>query len=158
MNISIGMTTGPNGPQIGPVLVLGGGSSSSSPPSDFTAHYTTPKGAQVTVSISQSNQADADELSKEIQDKLGLLPAESPDDMSDMPYIAAPLVGGVAMLIIGIAVMFIAVIANMGGLIDFDDVSTVGMFTARWGLLVGWPVITLLVILAKLADSNKKTA
>lgn len=67
--IGFGLTQGPNGPQIAPVLMLT--PSAPSEPESYENHFETPEGVHIEVKYHTANKVQADRYSDELMQKTG---------------------------------------------------------------------------------------
>jgi hypothetical protein len=117
------------------------------PQTSFTYKFKTKLGQTLEITLSDSNIADATKMRDDMIMQFGLELIKDEDD--DTPYFMLPLYAGVATLALGIVVVVLGAILNIGDFISFDTAEWILSMTARWGLIAVWPGLTALLIVSK---------
>ncbi len=124
-------------------------------PTSFEYFYEAPNGTVISVNISESNTSEATAIDSKMKETFGWM-IQDPEKRN-FSFFAIPFAVFFATVILGVFMMFIAAVANMGGLITYQDVGTFGSWVARYGLLVAWPVFTLITIISEMVGRSQRS-
>lgn len=153
--IGFGLTQGPNGPQIAPVLMVT--PSAPSEPESYENHFETPEGVHIHVTYKTPNKAQADRYSDELAQKMGWKVLESaPEGPATLASKIgeAWLIGFVAPVVLGLAGFFIVSLFHMAGYVTFSEASDIMGQIVRIGLWT-MPLIALLLTGVALITHNR---
>lgn len=156
MQVGVGMTPGPNGPQMGPVLLF---TPDRTEPQSYESHLETPEGVHVKVTYNTSNKAMADRYADELAQKSGwkVLEQEPAAPQTLAEKIGEALLAGI---LIPIALVFagfiVAFVFHMAGYLTFNGLENTGSLMVRIGIWSAIPIALILSGVAIFTHSSEK--
>lgn len=133
--IGFGLTQGPNGPQISPVLMMT--PSAPSEPESYENYFETPEGVTIHVTYRTPNKVQSDRYSDELAQKMGWKVLES---TPEGPKTLAGEIGEawlaavVIPIIVGFVGFLFVVALHMAGYLTFDGSTAYMSMIVRYGL------------------------
>jgi hypothetical protein len=135
--ITFGMTTGPNGPQLIPVFIPSSGNTSA--PESYEAYFETPERVHIKVIFNTNNKAMADRYADELAQKSGWKVVEHFQEPEKPASLAEDIAASWAIAVASsfalcFALFMITMVIHFAGYLTYSEVSTAVMLIVRFGL------------------------